>query len=263
MRRPEQRAVQRVGPRVVRAAQRARGGAHRLRSGRAGEQLRAAVPADVVRRVQAALLVAGDQDRLPHHVDDRDPTGLVQPEVGAPADAEPLAVQHPVALDARTRPGRRTSPAAAPPGGHRVPHATPSGDSVPRRHQVAGAAVALARGQHRQRRTATRLLDPGGGRLARARAPGQRGWKRQPDGIRVGSGTSPSRTTGSSALHLRYDGQQRLRVGVLRRGEHLLGRARPRRSGRGTSPRSGRRCSTPGRGRGSPPARRARARCAA
>lgn len=36
-----------------------------------------------------------------------------------------------------------------------------------------------------------------------------------------------------------------------------------RRSGRGTSPRPGRRCSRPGRGRGSPPARTGPARCAA
>ena len=53
---------------------------------------------------------------------------------------------------------------------------------------------------------------------------GHRGWKRQPDGIRVGSGISPRSTIGSSPVHLRYDGQQRLRVGVLGRGQHLLRR---------------------------------------
>ena len=83
--------------------------------------------------------------------------------------------------------------------------------------------VPLARGQHRQRGPATRLVHPGGGRLSRRERRDSAGGSDTPTGSGSGPGTSPSSTTGSTPLHLRYDGQQRLRVGVLRRREHLLG----------------------------------------
>ena len=88
---------------MVRAAQRPGRGARRLGARHRREQLRAPVPADVVRRAQAALLVAGDQHRLPDDVDHGDPAGLAEPEVGPAADAEPLAEQHPVPLDGERR----------------------------------------------------------------------------------------------------------------------------------------------------------------
>ena len=56
--------------------------------------------------------------------------------------------------------------------------------------------MALAGRQHRQRHRPARVLHERRG--AATRSAGQRGWNRQPRGIRVGSGTSPSSTTGSS-----------------------------------------------------------------
>ena len=50
---------------------------------------------------------------------------------------------------------------------------------------------------------------------------GHRGWNRQPPGIRVGSGISPVSTTGRSSLDPRHHRQQRLRVRVLWRLQHL------------------------------------------
>ena len=54
---------------------------------------------------------------------------------------------------------------------------------------------------------------------------GHRGWNRQPPGIRVGSGISPAQHDRLELLDLGHHGQQRLGVRVLRRAEHLLGRA--------------------------------------
>ena len=53
---------------------------------------------------------------------------------------------------------------------------------------------------------------------------GHRGWKRQPDGIRVGSGASPARICGSRCRASRHDREQRARVGMPRVVEQLLGR---------------------------------------
>ena len=54
---------------------------------------------------------------------------------------------------------------------------------------------------------------------------GQRGWKRHPPGMRVGSGISPVEHDRLEPLDLGHDGQQRLGVGMLRLLEHLLGGA--------------------------------------
>ena len=155
------------------------------------------MPADVVGPVQGALVVAGEHDRLAHDVDDRHPAGLVEAEVGAAAHAEPLAVQDPVALDGGNTSGStyisRGSAACSPPG--------PSADTidvpVAHRHQVAGAVVALARRQHRQRGAATGIVHTGGGRLRPRRARDSAGGTGSRPGSGSGPAPPPSRTTGS------------------------------------------------------------------
>ena len=202
MRRPQQRAVERVGPGVVRAAQRPGRRAAPARPRAAPEQLRAAVPADVVRRVQRAVRVAGDQHRLPHDVHHRDPAGLVQPEVGQPADAEPLAEQHPSRSRANAVGSTYISRGSA--ACSRlvigVPHDGPSRV----RHQVAGALVPLAR------RAAPRAALCG--RRPRHRRPpppvasaGHRGWNRQParDPGRVRDLARPARSARAARSRVR------------------------------------------------------------
>ena len=75
-------AVQVVRPGVVGAAQRPRlAGCGRLGAGLDGDQLRTAVPADVVVRVQAAVLGDGDQHGLAEHLDDRQPARRREPQL--------------------------------------------------------------------------------------------------------------------------------------------------------------------------------------
>src|SRR6187200_114049 len=93
-------SVERGWPGAVRTAQRG-GRARRRRTARrgGGKDLAAPVPADVVRRVQAPRLVAGDEHGLAGDVDHDDPRRNAQSEGVATADAEPLAEQDGVALD--------------------------------------------------------------------------------------------------------------------------------------------------------------------
>ena len=155
--------------------------------------------------------------RLAEHVDDGHPLRLVEPEVGDPADAGPLAQQHPLAL-ARARrrvdvqlarqrrlQGHRGASVAGEPRTRWHAHRCPSGsDGQDRQRRAAaqvGHRVRLARGQRRAARVeAAARRDPG----------------------RVGD--LAAQHDRLEPLHLRYDGQQRLRVGVLGRGQHLLGR---------------------------------------
>jgi len=48
--------------------------------------------------MQGAVGVRGHHHRLPQQLDDGDALGLVEAEVGQPANAGPLAQQHPLAL---------------------------------------------------------------------------------------------------------------------------------------------------------------------
>ena len=179
--------------------------------------------ADVVRRVQGAAGVGGEQHRLAQHVDD-----------GHAARAR---------RGRGRRRGRRRSTRAAAPARARAANA--AGSTYSSRGSAACRVIAsrppsVGRvGTHETRpggrRTGARPGRTAGSAAAcrgtgRPRRPprptasaGQRGWKRQPDGIRVGSGISPRSTIGSSPSISGYDGQQGLRVGVLRRGQHLLG----------------------------------------
>ena len=105
VRRVQQRAVEAVGPRVVRAAQRLRR-ARRDRGARLhGDDLRPSVAAHVVVGVQGALGIGRDEHRLAVKVDHGETLGhQVAParhresEVVEPADAGPLGEQHDAAL---------------------------------------------------------------------------------------------------------------------------------------------------------------------
>ena len=106
-----------------------------------------------------------------------------------------------------------------------------------------GAVVARARGAP---------AAPGSVSRHASTATGQRGWKRQPAGTSIGFGVSPRRICDVDAMARippRHDREQRLRVRVPRVLDHLVAQAPPRRSGRGTSRRCGRRSARPSRGR--------------
>ena len=86
-----------------------------------------------------------------------------------------------------------------------------------------------------------------------ASANGQRVRKRQPDGGSIGLGGSPvigASSTRSSGSMDEPRAEQRLRVGMLRRGRRSRRPARSRPPGRDTSPARGRRCSARRSGRG-------------
>ena len=144
------------------------------------------MPADVVRRVQGAAGVAGDQDRLADDVDDRDPPGPVEPEVGDATDAEPLAVEHPVALE-RERLGVDVHLARQ--RGLQGHHALARlGGRLARRDQVAGAVVAVRVG--RQRPAAASVGTGRRRRRPRRRpAPGSAGGSGSPAGCGSGRGS--------------------------------------------------------------------------
>ena len=104
VRRPAQGAVQGVGPRVVRAAQRAGRARGRWLPRLVRHQLGAAMPADVGQRVQPAGPVPGQQHALAGHLDHGQPLGIVrvcsgQAQGVEPADADPAAGQHLLLLD--------------------------------------------------------------------------------------------------------------------------------------------------------------------
>ena len=130
-----------------------------------------------------------------------------------------------------------------------TPRASPPDRARPRaRRPVAGHLGRRRARQHRQ------VLPRGSASATPARSASpdartwQRAWKRQPDGMRDGSGGSPVRTTGSPAPPAAPT------TGPACTGaEAPSGPPRPcrsPRSGPGTSPRPGRRCSTPDPGRG-------------
>ena len=99
VRRAQQPTVQAVGPRVVGAAQRLRAARGRRIGVRVDrDDLRAAMPADVEEGVQRARLVRRDEDALAGDVDHGETVRLGQAELVPPPDAEPLALQHHVAL---------------------------------------------------------------------------------------------------------------------------------------------------------------------
>ena len=130
--------------------------------------------------------------------------------------------------------------------------------------EAAAAAVPATAASRRRRRAAVSSSSGGSSTGQRSNAYGQRGWNRQPDGGRAGSGTSPGQRLRQDARPVRARHGRGQRLGVGMRGRlperNLSAPSRP--SGRGTSPRPRRRRAgrSPGRARSAAAPRRARAR---
>ena len=194
MRRAQQRAVEGVGPRVVGAADRLGSAQLRRAPGLRREELGATVPAHVVRRVQRAVGVRREHHGLPQHVDDRDPLRLRGGRGRRPGRRTSTRAAARVRARAPTPRGRRTARAAAPPAGSHV-HLV---GRPPRRSSLSRPATrpdGRSSDGPRDRRSRIGSAVPRQASATASASPdasaGQRGWNRQPDGMRVGSGISP------------------------------------------------------------------------